>query len=160
MQRRVDQPDRDRQAVHRLEDLDEVLALQRQQRGERRLLAGLVLGQDQVLDQLAALAEEHVLGAAQADALGAEPAGAGGVLGGVGVGPDPSRRTPSACSMIRATASTSVARRTSSPSKWRTTSESDTGTSPANTSPVVPSIEIRSPSCTIGAVADPELPAP
>ena len=45
------------------------------------------LGEDQVLDQLAALAEEHVLGAAQADARGAEPAGAGGVLGGVGVRP-------------------------------------------------------------------------
>ncbi len=52
-------------------------------------LLGLVLGDDQVLDQLAALAEEHVLGPAQADALGAEPAGAGGVLGGVGVGAHP-----------------------------------------------------------------------
>ena len=38
VQRRVDQPDRHRQPVHRLEDLDEVLALQRQQLGERRLL--------------------------------------------------------------------------------------------------------------------------
>ena len=43
---------------------------------------------------LAALAEEHVLGAAQADALGAEPAGAGGVLGVVGVGPHPQPAHP------------------------------------------------------------------
>ena len=85
VQRRVDQPDRHRQPVHRLEDPGEVVALQRQQRGQGGLLAGLVLGDDEVLDQLAAVAEEHVLGAAQADALGAEPAGPGGVLGGVGV---------------------------------------------------------------------------
>ena len=52
------------------------------------LLVALVVGvgQDQPLDQRAALAEEHVLGAAQPDALRAEPAGPGGVLGGVGVG--------------------------------------------------------------------------
>ena len=61
-------------------------ALQRQQLGERRLLRLLVVGDDEVLHQLAALAEEHVLGAAQPDALGAEAAGPGGVLGGVGVG--------------------------------------------------------------------------
>ncbi|GAA3103397.1 hypothetical protein GCM10020254_56480 [Streptomyces goshikiensis] len=41
-----------------------------------------------MLDQLAALTEEHVLGAAQADALGAEPAGARRVLCVVGVGTD------------------------------------------------------------------------
>ena len=46
----------------------------------------VALGQDQPLDELAALAEEHVLGAAQADALGAEPAGPRGVRGVVGVG--------------------------------------------------------------------------
>ena len=85
MQRRVDQPDRHRQAVHRLEDPAEVVALQRQQLGQRGLLPASSLGDDQVLDELAALAEEHVLGAAQADALGAEPPGPGGVLGGVGV---------------------------------------------------------------------------
>ena len=60
-----------------------------QQRVERLLLPLLVVGDDQVLDQLAPLAEEHVLGAAQPDALGAEPPGAGGVLGGVGVGRAP-----------------------------------------------------------------------
>ena len=50
---------------------------------------GVVLGDDELLDQLASLAEEHVLGAAQADALGAEAAGAGRVLGGVGIGAHP-----------------------------------------------------------------------
>ena len=45
--------------------------------------------EDQALDQHPAVAEEHVLGAAQADALRAEPAGPGGVVGGVGVGPHP-----------------------------------------------------------------------
>jgi hypothetical protein len=53
------------------------------------LLAGVVVaGQDHRLDQCPAFAEEHVLGAAQADALCAQAAGAYGVLGGVGVGPD------------------------------------------------------------------------
>ena len=47
-----------------------------------------VVGQDDVLDQLTAVAEEHVLGAAQPDALGAELACARGVLGVVGVGAD------------------------------------------------------------------------
>ena len=41
-----------------------------------------------MLDELAALAEEHVLGPAQPDALGAEPTGAGGVRRGVRVGAD------------------------------------------------------------------------
>ena len=36
VQRRVEQPDRHRQPVHRLEQLDEVVALQRQQRVQRR----------------------------------------------------------------------------------------------------------------------------
>ena len=89
VQRRVDQPDRDRQPVHRLEDPAEVVALQRQQRRQRGLLTGLVLGDDEVLHELAPLAEEHVLGPAQADALGAEPAGPRRVLGGVGVGAHP-----------------------------------------------------------------------
>ena len=46
----------------------------------------LRVGEDQVLDQLAALAEEHVLGADQADAGGAEPAGPLAVRAGVRVG--------------------------------------------------------------------------
>ena len=88
VQRRVDEPDRHRQPVHRLEDVGEVLALERQQLGEGGLLPLVVVGHDEVLDQLAPVAEEHVLGPAQADALGPEPAGARGVLGGVGVRAD------------------------------------------------------------------------
>ena len=89
VQRRVDQPDGHRQAVHRVEDLHEVAALQRLERVQRGLPARLVLGQDEPLDELAALAEEHVLGADQADPAGAEPAGPRAVLAGVRVGVHP-----------------------------------------------------------------------
>ena len=89
MQRRVEQPDGHRQPVHGLEELDEVVALQRHQRRQGRLARLGVVGEDQALDQDAAVAEEHVLGAAQPDALRAEAPGPGGVLGGVGVGPHP-----------------------------------------------------------------------
>jgi hypothetical protein len=88
VQRRVEQPDGDRQAVHGPQDPEEVLPLQRQQRREGGALLLLGLGQHQVLDQLAAVAEEHVLGPAQADAAGAVPPGPLGVLRGVGVGAD------------------------------------------------------------------------
>jgi hypothetical protein len=88
VQRRIDQPDRGRQAVHGVQDLHEVAALQRLQGVQRVLPPVLRVGQDQVLDQLAALAQEHVLGADQADAAGAEPAGAFAVRAGVRVGVD------------------------------------------------------------------------
>ena len=97
VQRRVEQPHRDRQPVHRLEDPEEVLTLQRQQRRQCLLALLVAVGEDQPLDVLAAVTEEHVLGAAQPDALGTEPAGPLGVLRGVGVGPDPRRRASSAC---------------------------------------------------------------
>ena len=87
VQRWVEQAHRDGQPVHGLEDLDEVGPLQRQQLVEDDLPVLGALGQDQPLDELAARPEEHVLGAAQADALGAEPAGAGGIRRVVGVGP-------------------------------------------------------------------------
>src|SRR4029077_13517828 len=61
VQRRVDQPDRGRQAVHGVQDLHEVAALQRLQGVQRVLAPVLRVGQDQVLDQLAAPAEEHGL---------------------------------------------------------------------------------------------------
>ena len=63
--------------------------LERLELGQRGLAAGLVVGEDHLPhgdDPL--VAEEHVLGAAQADPLGAELAGLGGVLGRVGVGAD------------------------------------------------------------------------
>ncbi|CAM5529829.1 hypothetical protein SNARM312S_07686 [Streptomyces narbonensis] len=88
VQRRVEQADRDGQPVHGLEELDEVLLLQRQEGLQRLLALGVRVGEDEALDVLAALTEEHVLGAAQADALGAEAAGAQRVLGVVGVGAD------------------------------------------------------------------------
>ena len=108
VQRRVDQPDGDRQAVHRLEDLDEVAALQRLERVQRGLPLVVVLGQDQPLDQLAPLAEEHVLGAGQADALRRRTGGPGRESSPVSaLARTPSRRRSSACVMIRCTALTS-----------------------------------------------------
>ena len=74
VQRRVEQADRHRLALQRAEDAGEVVALERQQLGERRLRASSsVVGQDHLAHRVDAVAlEEHVLGAAQADALGAE----------------------------------------------------------------------------------------
>ena len=86
VQRRVDRADRHRQAVHRRQDLREVAGLQRLEGGKRALAVLGGLGEDEVLDQLAAFAEEHVLGADKSDPLGAEPAGPGGVGAVVGVG--------------------------------------------------------------------------
>ena len=88
MQRRVEQPHRDGQAVHGVEDVEEVGLLGGPQPLEGgRLLVGRVGEDHRPHDRQAVLAEEHVLGAAEADALGAEVAGDLGVLAGVGVGP-------------------------------------------------------------------------
>ena len=100
MQRGIEQADGHGQAVHRLEDSLEVVTLERQQLTQRRLALGVLLGEDQALDVLLALAEEHVLGPAQPDALSAHPPGAGGVLGVVGVVRTLSRRESSAWLMI------------------------------------------------------------
>ncbi len=87
MQRRVEQPHRDRQAVHRFEDLDEVGLLHDAQLLERCRFVLVRPGQDHPAnDRQAVLAEEHVLGTAQADALGTEPTGVRGVGPVVGVG--------------------------------------------------------------------------
>ena len=93
VQRRVDHPDRHRQAVHGVQDLDEVAALQRLQSIERVLALLLGVGQDQVLDQLTALAKEHVLRADQAHAFGAEPACQSGPVSALAA--TPSRRLAS-----------------------------------------------------------------
>ena len=84
MQRRVEQPDDDRQALHHVEQRrelaqGEVLDLrQGARRGRRRVTT--------TLDELAPRAEQHVLGAAEADALSAvSPCGAG-LLGDLGIG--------------------------------------------------------------------------
>ena len=112
VQRRVDQPDDDRQAVHRPEDALEVALLERLELGHRGVEAadrlgvvvaqrlagrlpglgpgGLARDEDRVTHDLQSLAlAEHVLGAAQPDALRPVAAGLGGLLGLVGVGPDP-----------------------------------------------------------------------
>ena len=86
VQRRVEQPDGDGQAVHRLEDALEVAALQLLELLERGVLLGFGVGEDEPLHERQAVAEEHVLGAAEADALGAELARDLGVVRQVGVG--------------------------------------------------------------------------
>ena len=72
VQRRVEQADGDGQAVHRLEDALEVGALQLLELGERLVFLDRAVGEDEPLHERQAVAEEHVLGAAEADALGAE----------------------------------------------------------------------------------------
>ena len=73
VQRRIEQPDRHRQAAHDLEQLDEIGALHRQKLGERGAARRLVVGQNHLAHGAdAILVEEHMLGAAQPDAFGAE----------------------------------------------------------------------------------------
>ncbi len=73
VQRRIEQADGDGQAAHDREQLDEVAALDRQELGQRRAAALLVVGEDHLAHGDDALAlEEHVLGAAEPDALRAE----------------------------------------------------------------------------------------
>ena len=87
VQRRVEQPDRDRHALHRLEHALEVLLLQGEQLIQHRAAAGLIVGHDHDLHLWHAVSgHEHVLGSAQADALGTEAPRAARVLGSVRVG--------------------------------------------------------------------------
>ena len=75
---------------HRLEDRLEVGLLERQEPVERVAASGLVRREDHLLhDGQPLLAEEHVLGAAEADALRAELARLRRVVGVVGVRPHP-----------------------------------------------------------------------
>ena len=76
MQRRVEQAHGDRQPVHGGQDVDEVLPLDLAQLLQRRRLLRRRVGQDHAAHHgQAVLAQEHVLGAAQADALGARATG-------------------------------------------------------------------------------------
>ena len=87
VQRRIEQADGDRPPAHDLEQLDEIAALHRQQLGERRAARLLVVGEDHLAHRLdAVLVEEHVLGAAEPDAFGAEAHGGLGVGRRVGIG--------------------------------------------------------------------------
>ena len=88
MQGRIDQPDHHGQPLHGPQHAAEVLLLDRQQRVQGLLALRLVLGQDHPLHHRQALRlEEHVLGAAEADPLGAELAGLLSVARVVAVGP-------------------------------------------------------------------------
>ena len=90
VQRRVQKPDRHRQAVHDPEQVGEILPLHRQQLGERGAAPGLVVGQDHLTHgENAVRVEEHVLGAAEPDALGAEGARDLGVAGRLRIGAHP-----------------------------------------------------------------------
>ena len=65
VQRRIEQPDRHRQAAHDLEQLDEIGALHRQKFGERGAARVFVARQDHLAHGAdAVLVEEHMLGAA------------------------------------------------------------------------------------------------
>ena len=91
MQGGVDEADRDGETVHGLEDSGEVVPLEGKkliQRGDSLLH---VVGDDHLLDGQAAFLgiEEHVLGPAEAYPFGAQLDGLTGIVGRVGVGPDP-----------------------------------------------------------------------
>ena len=89
VQRRIEQADGDRQRFHGLEEAHEVGALHRQQLLQRVAAVLLVVGQNHgahVPD--AVFGKEHVLGAAEADAFGAEQACLLGIARNVGVGAD------------------------------------------------------------------------
>ena len=89
VQRRIDGANRHRAAVHRLEDAVEIFPLKRQQFVERLPAIRLVVGENHLLDDRdAPLAEEHVLGPAEADAARAELVGKLGLIRQVGVGAD------------------------------------------------------------------------
>ena len=88
VQRRIEQADDHGQALHGLEHAKEVALLGLAELGESVCLDRGVVGKDEVLDEVLALAQEHVLGTAQADAHGAVVAGQLSVLGVVGVGAD------------------------------------------------------------------------
>ena len=120
VQRRVEQPDGDGQAVHRLEDLEEVGLLRDRAaaRGRPPPPRGCRARIMRPHDRQAVLGEEHVLGAAQADALGAEVAGDGGVGARVGVGPHGQLALPDAVGPARGSSRTPpVARRRRGPSR-------------------------------------------
>jgi hypothetical protein len=74
----------------------EVLALHGQDLGQGFTRPKDIVGQDHLAHRVDAVAlEEHVLGAAQADALGPEGPGHSGVVRGVGVGAHPRVRNSS-----------------------------------------------------------------
>ena len=88
MQRRIEEADRHRVALEGAEDAGEVVALVGEDLGEGDPAGLNSLGEDHLAHGVDAVAlEEHVLGAAEADAAGAERDGDLGLRGRVGVGP-------------------------------------------------------------------------
>ena len=86
MQRRIEKPHDDRQPVHGLEHAEEIACLGLQQLVHSLVSHGGVFVQNERLNDLLAIAQEHMLGTAQTDALGAEVAGEFRVLRVVGIG--------------------------------------------------------------------------
>ena len=90
MERWVEQADGDGQSIHRLEDSLEVCPLHGKQLAERAAAATFLARDDHLAHRGDAIAlEEHVLGSAQPDSLGAEAAGDARVAGRVRIGADP-----------------------------------------------------------------------
>ena len=85
MKRRIEQANNYVATGHGLEHRQEVLGLNLKQVRQGLLLHGLIIGEDEALDDVLAVAQEHVLGAAQADGLGAKLERERGILGVVGV---------------------------------------------------------------------------
>lgn len=89
MQRRVDETDGHRLALHGLEYLDEVLTLHHMHLIHSLLALGLGLGEDHFPDSLdLLLIEEHVLGTHQTDALRTELVSLSGSGRGFSIGTD------------------------------------------------------------------------
>ena len=89
VERRIQEADANRHALKRLVELLEVALLIGQDLVQRDLALGGGVGADHLAERGDAVGlKEHVLGAAQADALGAQLAGLLRVGGGVGVGAD------------------------------------------------------------------------
>ena len=85
----VEEPDGDGEAVHGLEDRLEVGDLGFLQLAEGGSLGRSIAAEDEPAhDRQPVGGEEHVLGAAESDALRSEFAGERRIVGGVGVGPD------------------------------------------------------------------------
>lgn len=83
----IQQANGDRQPLHLPEDADEVTLLHGQDLGQGPLAPLHVLGEDHLPHRGDPIRlEEHVLGAAEADPLGAELAGHPRIVGGVGIG--------------------------------------------------------------------------
>ena len=87
VKRRIEQTDVDRHAVHALQDAIEILLLQGQKLGQSHLTASLVVGKDHLSHGLDLISiEEHMLGAAQADAHCTKPLCHLGIVRSVGIG--------------------------------------------------------------------------